>query len=452
LRDANRLDEAVTAYLQAVATLPSQDCGIAGLRSLVPFQPRVSLLSPEQRCAAASALGDVGDLDTAAKTYSALLADQPDLECASSGLVALRNERIERACAAGDKLADAGDDNAAKASYRTAITLATLTNTATCAEDGLADVRAAAATIAPSWWSEAQKRVMQWGVGILWVAALLFAVWVVLRFVTGWAVRVFNRLRPSSELVHLVPRVRLLDLDESEEGPGAGLTRLLRGQMGSVQRADGLHLDFFREDSVVSGMVTSVKEIDSRLAAWLGLFVAMRRAWPWRTLLIDGQALPCGGHGEGVALSILEGAREPAQAVFWRCPGGEVPAPAANGAAVQRYFDLVPAAASWAVYEAARVGGTSAPGLTEPGARSMGYLAAGYALSSTGNAEAATFYAAAVSIDRTNFAARLAWISTGEASGPGLEAAIVELAALLFEAWVQQWPSLRQPIWGVPSA
>ena len=245
-----------------------------------------------------------------------------------------------------------------------------------------------------------------------------------------------------------MPRIRLASLSGSGgNAPSVDLTSLLRSQMRAVQTADNVELDFVTADTRVQGLVTAVKDIDATAGGWLELFAWFSWLWPWQSMTIQGQVLGAGARGEGITVSIGSGAHQPSAFTFWYRPrGGTAPAGVTVAHQMQCYYDLVPAAATWAIYEAARLGDTAAETLTENGAVSHGYLATGYSVAALGGSDPTPFYEAAVAADPTNQATKLALVPdlTSNRSANQLEA--------IFGWWLGSLAPLGAQIWEVPGA
>jgi hypothetical protein len=368
----------------------------------------------QNSCTDAADLLAAGQNADAKTAFETLLKADPELSCAIKGLQQSEGQSQIRLCMEGNALESAGQLDAAKADFEAAIGAATAGSPPTCAVQGLSHVTSEQNAIAPSWWSTGQHAITRWGLGVLWMLLALAVGTTLLAGTFGWSVRGYRRLRPESPL-RLVPRVRLVPLS----GPGGNgtadnLTALLRSQMQSVQTSDEVKLDFVATDTRVQGLVTAVKDIDSTAGGWIELFTWLSWLWPWQTLSVQGQALPAGNRGEGITLSIGAGAHQPSSATFWSRPD-EAPAPRSITSAdgTQNYYNLIPAAATWAIYECARLGDTSVEALTDIGAVSHGYLAIGYAVAAQKHgADPEPFYEAARKEDPANQAAQLAMIST----------------------------------------
>ena len=163
---------------------------------------------------------------------------------------------------------------------------------------------------APRAWNDWTNQIAQWGLGVLWGLGGLVLLAFVLLMATGWIVRFINWKWPTRPRPRLVPRVHLSPLTGSSGGAdGDSLTPLLRSQILRVQTSNRLNLQFVTGATNVQGLVTAVKDIDSKLGAWAQLALALNWLWHRKTLIVQGQVLPSGRDGVGITLSIGTGAR-----------------------------------------------------------------------------------------------------------------------------------------------
>jgi hypothetical protein len=254
------------------------------------------------------------------------------------------------------------------------------------------------------------------------------------------------------------------------DSTGDSLTPLLRSQILSVQTKNRVNLQFVSGATNVQGLVTAVKDVDSKLGAWAQLAVAFNWLWPWKTLVIQGQILPAGLNGAGITLSIGTGARVPTAITFWRRPDSPTPpttrqpppGPIAQPLVTppQDFYDLVPAAATWLVYESARLSRSDSGYFSSAGAVGSGYLAASYGLTPTDKSGALRFLKSALSVDPNNPSARLTLLqrTPGEANAKCDGYFDILKSTNSTKAKGSEWlnsnhlPDLAIGIWGVPHA
>jgi hypothetical protein len=114
---------------------------------------------------------------------------------------------------------------------------------------------------------------------------------------------------------------------------------------------------------------------------------------------------------------------------------------------MQNYYNLIPAAATWAIYECARLGDTSVESLTGSGAVSHAYLATGYAVAAQRkDGNPTPFYEAARAEDPSNQAAQLALISNFDSNDTANE------LLKILGSWMKDGaspPTLDAAVWGV---
>lgn len=483
---AGRLTAAFRLYVGALGTAASQGCAVAGLDALPKSVPETGTPAQQRSCAQAAGLRAAGQLDDAQTVYVALLKVSPDLECARTGLLALVRQRVRTDCLVGRRLLDAHQYTLAITQFQAAVATAGVDRSGRCGAAGLLSVQDAQDALAPRLWDDWQGRILQWGLGLLWaLGGLVLGAFVVL-LVLGWSVRLLNWLDPKRLRPRLVPRVRLAPITGSiGEASGESFTTLLRGEILRVQTANRVDLQFVTNASDVQNLITAVKDVDARLGVWAQLASAFSWLWPWPTLVLQGQILPAGRNGAGITLSIGTGARLPTAITFWRHPPCPPPAtvlsrtpaaPAASAApaapaappapataaatggaggsptdppSAQDYYDLVPAAATWAVYETARLSRTDSGLLTAPGAACNGYLAASYGLPRS-DVDSDTFLLVAQSIDPANPSVRLSLLHRTREVADAKCDGYLDILSSWFKD--REHPDLDRGIWGLPGA
>jgi hypothetical protein len=448
---------AVLEYFQELDSPASHSCAIAGLVVLLPKTPSLAgSASERESCLQAQNLRIAGELDSAESVYVADLKADPELKCAKTGLAAVNQQRVSSECLVGRKLLDAHQFDLAVAQFQMAIADAGTAGGGKCGSSGLLEVQAAQDHLSPRNWNDWQQDVVQFGLGLLWALGLLLIVLLLGLIALGWSVRALNRLSPKTLRPRLVPRVRLTTIGGAgEAGSGSSITPLMRSQMLTVQSAHRISFDFVSGDTNVQGLVTAVKAIDSDLGAWAQLAMAFSGLWPWKTMVIQGQALPAGRSGAGITLSIAGEARVPSSVTFWRHP---IPASTSSGttagvppATDQDYYDLIPAAATWAVYESARLSRTNSGRFTASEAISSGYLAASYALGRASEPGPQAFLKTASQIDPKNVGVRLLLALS---SSDTYDQQLNEFLSILASKWLEgeTQPVLTDGIWDVPHA
>jgi hypothetical protein len=458
---AGHVDQAVLTHLSALLTSPgSRACAIAGLTQLSAGTASVPGTRLEQRmCDQAQSLLAAGELDGAQQIYGTLMISSPGLSCAKSGLVALRDRRAAIDCVTGQKLLDAHQYDRAVSQFQAAIATAGSAPDARCGSDGLLEVQAAQDSIAPRTWNDWQTRILQWGLGILWLlGGLVLASFVVL-MVAGWAVRLVNWVKPSSPRPRLVPRLRLSPLTGTVgQVKGDELTPLLRYETLTAQSKTEMSLQVVSGATNVQGLVAAVKDIDTKLGAWAQLAAAFGWLWPWQTLVVQGEVLPSGRDGVGITLSMGGGARVPSPVTFWRTPdSGTSVAAQSNQTVPQDLYDLMPAAGTWVVYEAARLSRTDSEYFSSAGAIGSGYLAASYRIMPADESGGLQLLDVALKADPLNASAQLSYLQrTPAEANQKCDSYLRVLTSRHGErgdsAWLTHPPDLSRGIWGVPDA
>jgi len=475
--------------VDALLTSVSAACATADLTALQAAISSVTGTAAEQQsCNEALSLRLSGELDDAEKLYASLLMTTPGLACAKAGLLALTGQRVAIDCLEGQRLLDAHQYSLAVTEFQAAIAAAGNANGGLCGSQGLLRAQAAQDSLAPRIWNDWQHRLVQWGIGVLWALAGIALLALILLIAAGWAVRLLNYVRPLEPRPRLVPRLRLSPITGTVgEATGESLTPLLRSEILTAQSKSKVNLQYVSGASNVQGLVTAVKAVDSQLGAWAQLAASFSWLWPWTTLVVQGQVLPPGREGAGITLSITGGARLPSSVTFWRgaqaepAPRPAAPAPAAPAAPAapgpvahapaadqtgqraptaespQAYYDLIPAAATWAVYEAARLSRSDSQYFTSAGAVGSAYLAASSKLAPTDKGGKIQFLTKALTADPSNASAQLTDVHRQEY--PADEKCDLYLRVLtsshlerMDSEWLKETPDLTLEIWDVPHA
>lgn len=373
-------------------------------------------------CAAPDELLAEGRLSRAEKQYRSVLAADPSAGCATTGLNRITAaERAEkRFCEQGEKLAEAGKDEAAEVRYTRALDENVGSK---CAKAGLAEGSG-------SFWqsvADADEDLAHLP-SLLGNALLILAGSVAIVGIVWTLVR-----RRRRSLV-----IRPFGDDAVKPPLGAGMAGLVEQQLKALSHAkrraagDDLDPDFLAtdvellaEDRKLADAVGRVSEV-SQLSLALAIFDLADRILPARRHLVAAELLPPGARGEGVSLAVYRHNSLWARGSLWHeevkewlpgatedAEGRETPTAASKdekGEQVQDpgpYYDLAVPAAWWVQYEVARSTDSSVSLITAD-ARSFALLGAGIALQREGEDTAAVeAYEEALKVDPDNVVAKV---------------------------------------------
>ncbi|MCP4306647.1 MAG: tetratricopeptide repeat protein [bacterium] len=385
LLEAGQSEEGTTAYRAVVAADPDEPCAAKGIIEAT-YQQVATL------CSQAQSLIEAGEWDTASTKLQEALALDDEAKCATSALKAATESQAAFLCAAGDQLHRNRDLDAAREKYQEAVGVHP---TSTCAANGLEAVADDKATYTSARIDEVVDAVVSVARTLLVLLAAAVGAVLLTRFVWLWTVRWGWW---SSKW--LVPKVQLATFTgfEGKSDLNEGIPALVRSRLRTDQQGVAPVATVIGEPDDTSSLITAIKDIDARLAAWASMARQLRRLWARPTLVIAGHLHEAGDLGPGISVSITEGTRQPATVQLWGSPDSTT---GVTETAAQDFYDLAPGVATWILHEAARLSGH--PNQQDVDSASAAHLAIGYQLELAGRtSDAARHYRRALELDPDN--------------------------------------------------
>lgn len=368
-------------------------------------------------CQPGAAALEKGELGKARDAYLEALRVEGSSQCATAGLkeVTTKTHEEEKLCAQAGKLTESGETAEAHQLYVQALGLNTESK---CATEGLGSPAEGKSTREEiSDWSDLVPKVSL-ALGTAIVAFLVLLGFILVAYVA------FKRLSSASLVIKPFADGAL---EKGKVGTAvAGLVEkeLSDLAMRSEEADDGYQLDvivanveLLAQDEELKDAVGGLAD-ESHLKLVVAILSMIDRIFGRRNLVAEGELLPAGDEGEGLAVALYRHNELRARTVHWTGP--PPPAPQAKtgllkckskapepdeGSEPQDYYDLAVPASSWIQYEAAR-SLDSYVGFMTDSPESFGNLAAGLTYYRAGKIEPAkSAYEKAIDDDAENVAA-----------------------------------------------